>query len=136
MRGSASSNVCPYETHQRARILLSGAQLTTRAALELNGDSISRDNFVLPTLGPKLVSLAEELYDGKGLCVIRGINRLAYPVEDLTTVWLGIQAYVAERRGCQDHRGNMLGKSSLNAWGRVPRTCRRQISTDRAPKCT
>lgn len=78
-------------------------------ALELDGDLVNRDNFPLPTLGPKLDELSHDIHNGSGLCVIRGINPEDYSVEDLTIVWLGIQAYIADQRGCQDHRGNMLG---------------------------
>lgn len=77
-------------------------------SLELDGDLVNRDNFPLPTLGPKLDELSHDIHNGSGLCVIRGINPEDYSVEDLTIVWLGIQAYIADQRGCQDHRGNML----------------------------
>ncbi|KAI1461645.1 Clavaminate synthase-like protein [Annulohypoxylon moriforme] len=77
-------------------------------SLELDGGLVSRDNFPLPTLGSKLEELSQDLYNGMGLSVVRGINPDDYSVEDLTIVWLGIQAYIADQRGCQDHRGNML----------------------------
>ncbi|RYO99811.1 hypothetical protein DL764_006704 [Monosporascus ibericus] len=53
--------------------------------------------------------LSQDVYNGNGFCVIRGINKDDYSVEDLTVIWLGIQAYIADQRGRQDHRGNMLG---------------------------
>ncbi|KAI2470017.1 Clavaminate synthase-like protein [Annulohypoxylon bovei var. microspora] len=77
-------------------------------SLELDGDLVSRENFPLPTLGSKLEELSQDIYNGKGLCVVRGINPDDYSVEDQTIIWLGIQAYIADRRGCQDHHGNML----------------------------
>lgn len=77
-------------------------------SLEQDGDLVSRANFPLPTLGPKLYELSQDIYNGKGLCVVRGINPEEYSVEDLTIIWLGIQAYIADQRGCQDHLGNML----------------------------
>lgn len=51
------------------------------------------------------------MYDGKGFCVVRGIDPNAYAVEDLTLVYLGVQSYIADQRGRQDKRGNMLGMS-------------------------
>lgn len=78
-------------------------------ALELDGDLVSRDKFPLPTLGPKLEEVSQKIYNGIGLSVIRGINPSSHSVEDLTIIWLGIQAYIADQRGCQDDRGNMLG---------------------------
>ncbi|KAL7628687.1 hypothetical protein AAE478_000202 [Parahypoxylon ruwenzoriense] len=77
-------------------------------SLELDGNQVNRGNFPLPTLGPKLDKLSQDIYNGTGLCVVRGINPEEYSVEDLTIVWLGIQAYIADQRGCQDHKGNML----------------------------
>ncbi|KAH9902203.1 Clavaminate synthase-like protein [Xylariomycetidae sp. FL2044] len=77
-------------------------------ALELDGDLVNRDNFPLPTLGPKLEQLGQDLYHGKGLFVIRGVKPDDHSVEDQTIIWLGIQAYIADQRGRQDHRGNML----------------------------
>lgn len=67
-------------------------------------------NFPLPTLGPKLRELSHDVHSGKGFCVIRGLNPAAYSVEDLTLVYLGVQSYIAEQRGRQDKRGNMLGE--------------------------
>ncbi|KAI1447686.1 Clavaminate synthase-like protein [Annulohypoxylon stygium] len=77
-------------------------------SLELDGDLVSRDKFPLPTLGPKLEEVSQKIYNGIGLSVIRGINPSSHSVEDLTIIWLGIQAYIADQRGCQDDRGNML----------------------------
>ncbi|KAI1101101.1 Clavaminate synthase-like protein [Jackrogersella minutella] len=77
-------------------------------SLELDGDLVNRGNFPLPNLGSKLDKLSQDIHNGKGLCVVRGINPDDYSVEDLTIIWLGIQAYIADQRGCQDHRGNML----------------------------
>ncbi|CAJ2500997.1 Uu.00g038500.m01.CDS01 [Anthostomella pinea] len=74
----------------------------------LDGDLVNRDNFPLPTLGPKLEQLVRDIYEGQGFCVVRGINPNDYSVEDLTIIWLGVQAYIADQRGCQDDRGNML----------------------------
>lgn len=68
-------------------------------------------NFPLPTLGPKLGELSRDVHNGRGFCVIRGLNPAAYAVEDLTLAYLGVQSYIAEQRGRQDKRGNMLGQS-------------------------
>jgi len=75
-----------------------------------SGSLVSPLTFPLPTLGPKLVALRREIYEGKGFGVVRGVNPTAYSVEDLNLVYLGIQSYVAEQRGHQDRRGNMLGQ--------------------------
>jgi hypothetical protein len=66
--------------------------------------------FPLPTLGPKLKELSQDVHNGRGFCVIRGIDPATYSVEDLTLVYLGVQSYIAEQRGRQDKRGNMLSE--------------------------
>lgn len=67
-------------------------------------------SFPLPTLGRKLKALSNDVHNGRGFCVIRGIDPASYTVEDLTLVYLGIQSYIADQRGRQDKRGNMLGQ--------------------------
>ncbi|KAI1329625.1 Clavaminate synthase-like protein [Xylariaceae sp. FL0255] len=77
-------------------------------ALELDGTLVDQTNFPLPTLGSKLRGIGHDIYCGKGFHVIRGLEPQDHSVEDLTIIWLGIQAYIADLRGRQDHRGNML----------------------------
>lgn len=79
--------------------------------LGLDGDLVSRDNFPLPTLGPRLDGISRDVHNGKGFGVIRGLDPQKYSVEDLTVIHLGIQSYIASRHGRQDKRGNMLGLS-------------------------
>ncbi|KAI5466071.1 hypothetical protein BGZ63DRAFT_375231 [Mariannaea sp. PMI_226] len=76
--------------------------------LGLDGDLVSRDNFPLPTLGPRLDKIRRDVYNGKGFGVIRGLDPQKYSVEDLTVLHLGIQSYIANRHGRQDKKGNML----------------------------
>lgn len=83
--------------------------LTTRVAEELDGNDVSPDNFPLPTLGPKLKGLAQDVYNGRGFCVIRGLDVTKYSVEDSTMIWLGMQGYIARQQARQDKKGNMLG---------------------------
>jgi hypothetical protein len=84
--------------------------LTCSVALGQDGDLVEPANFPLPTLGPKLKALSGDVHSGKGFCVIRGIDPATYSVEDLTLAYLGVQSYIAEQRGRQDKRGNMLGQ--------------------------
>jgi hypothetical protein len=86
--------------------------LIYRAALDQDGDLVEPDSFPLPTLGTKLRELSRDVHNGRGFCVIRGINPASYSVEDLTLAYLGVQSYIAEQRGRQDKRGNMLGQCS------------------------
>ncbi|KAM6539283.1 hypothetical protein FALCPG4_001095 [Fusarium falciforme] len=77
-------------------------------ALGMDGDLVSRDNFPLPTLGPRLDEIRRDVHDGKGFGVIRGLDPHKYSIEDLTVMYLGIQSYIANRHGRQDRKGNML----------------------------
>jgi hypothetical protein len=76
--------------------------------LGLDGDMASPDTFPLPNLGPRLRKVRSEIYEGKGFGVIRGIDAQKYPVEDLTTIYLGVQSYISNLQGRQDKKGNML----------------------------
>ena len=63
----------------------------------------------------KLRALGQDVHFGKGFGVIRGLDRAAFSTEDLTLAYMGLQSYIAEQRGRQDKRGNMLGKSQVVA---------------------
>ncbi|OLN94313.1 hypothetical protein CCHL11_02947 [Colletotrichum chlorophyti] len=76
--------------------------------LGLDGDAVNRENFPLPTLGPVLDGIAHDVHHGRGFAVVRGIDPQQHSVEDLTVLYLGIQGYIANQRGRQDKRGNML----------------------------
>jgi hypothetical protein len=81
---------------------------------------VEASNFPLPTLGPVLRAVSRDLHEGKGFGVLRGINPKNYSVEDLTTIWLGLQSYIADQRGRQDKRGNMLGEHTVTqSWWRL-----------------
>ncbi|KAJ4113927.1 hypothetical protein NW768_011457 [Fusarium equiseti] len=77
-------------------------------ALGLDGDLICRENFPLPTLGPKLDVMRLDIYEGKGFGLIRGLDPKDYSTVDLTMIYLGIQSYIANRFGQQDGKGNVL----------------------------
>lgn len=49
-----------------------------------------------------------DVYEGRGFAIVRGLDPDVYALEDLTVVYLGISSYVGERRGKQDQRGSML----------------------------
>ncbi|KAG6058839.1 hypothetical protein E4U17_007438 [Claviceps sp. LM77 group G4] len=78
--------------------------------LGLDGDLVHRNNFQLPTLEGDLNHLRHEIHDGKGFGLIRGLEPQRYSVEDLTTIYLGLQSYIADLQGRQDKKGNMLGE--------------------------
>ncbi|KAH7417717.1 taurine catabolism dioxygenase TauD [Cadophora sp. MPI-SDFR-AT-0126] len=77
-------------------------------SLCLDGNLVDRSNFPLPRLQQTLGSLAEDIHNGKGFCILRGLEADRYCLEDSMIVFLGIQSYVAERWMRQDEVGNML----------------------------
>ncbi|KAG5974323.1 hypothetical protein E4U56_004835 [Claviceps arundinis] len=94
------------EADGRASILTQDEQSLTC----LDGDLVRRNNFQLPTLEGDLNHLRHEIHDGKGFGLIRGLEPQRYSVEDLTTIYLGLQSYIADLQGRQDKKGNMLGE--------------------------
>lgn len=78
------------------------------AELCLDGSEINKDNFDLPTLGPKLKSLQKDVYHGRGFTVLRGLDPNEYSSEDLTMIFIGISTYIGGRVGRQDKAGNCL----------------------------
>ncbi|KAK1755151.1 hypothetical protein QBC47DRAFT_210397 [Echria macrotheca] len=84
------------------------AALASYKSLGQDGDLVDPASFPLPTLGPKLWALSHDVHHGRGFGIVRGINPASYSVEDLSLIYLGIQSYIAEQRGRQDRRGNML----------------------------
>ena len=78
--------------------------------LGLDGNLVESNNFPLPDLKYTLRDLANDLYNGKGFCIIRGIEQGRYCMEDGMIVFLGIQSYIAEKRMRQDDAGNMVGE--------------------------
>ncbi len=81
-------------------------------ALGLHGDMVDKTKFPLPHLSEKLHAMRQEVYNGRGFALLRGIDVNQYSVDDLTIIYLGIQYHIGNRFGRQDKKGNMLGKCS------------------------
>ncbi|KAG6037543.1 hypothetical protein E4U41_004987 [Claviceps citrina] len=96
--------LCLTETHVREIEMA----LSSFKKLGLDGDLVCRQNFPLPTLERELNRVRDEVHSGRGFGLIRGLEPRRYCVEDLTTVYLGLQSYVANLQGRQDKKGNML----------------------------
>lgn len=80
------------------------------AALETHGDLVTQETFPLPTLRYVLQDLCNEVHNGKGFFVLRGLDPEKYSVEDGMVIFLGIQSYIAGQRARQDDSGNMIGR--------------------------
>ncbi|KAM5353110.1 hypothetical protein ACJ41O_003260 [Fusarium nematophilum] len=101
--------------------------------LGLDGDEVCKDNFPLPNLSRRLLRAgAETLHLGRGFVVIRGLDASKYTVEDSVTVFLGVASYIAEQRGLQDRKGNMLSHVTDSKQWTAPANLRHGIHTNGA----
>ncbi|KAI0551117.1 Clavaminate synthase-like protein [Xylaria curta] len=99
-------------------------------SLGLDGSEVTRENFPLPGLGPRLQDRAADIHRGSGLCIVRGLSSGRYSAEDNTIIFLGIASYVGSQRGVQTSKGAMLTHIyESNSWT-VPREKRHGIHTN------
>jgi hypothetical protein len=54
--------------------------------------------------------ICQDIYEGKGFDILRGLDPDDWSVEDVTIIYLGIANYIGETRGKQDQRGSMISK--------------------------
>ncbi|KAK7414352.1 hypothetical protein QQX98_006794 [Neonectria punicea] len=97
--------------------------------LGLDGGDVSHDNFPLPGLSRRLRACAETLYLGRGFFVARGLEISHYTVEDSVVIFLGLTSYIAEERGYQDRRGNILSHVTDSKQWTIPANRRHGIHT-------
>ncbi|KAK0643966.1 hypothetical protein B0T16DRAFT_332896 [Cercophora newfieldiana] len=67
---------------------------------------ISQNTFPLPTLHPKLREISNEIHNGHGFKVVRGIPVHLHTREENIIIYAGVSAHVAPIRGRQDHQYN------------------------------
>lgn len=78
--------------------------------LGLDGHEIRRENFPLPKLCAILKAAQGNIFNGRGVFVLRGLDPKDYSNPDQILIFLGISSYIAEKRGKQDRMGNVLCK--------------------------
>ena len=69
---------------------------------------ITPDTFPLPTLGPRLAALADELVNGRGVALLRGLERDRYSAEDASAIYFGVGVHLG-RPWPQNAKGHLLG---------------------------
>lgn len=69
---------------------------------------VTRDNFELPTLGDKLRAVRDEVRDGRGFALIRGLPIECYTLREAATAYFGIGAHMGSARS-QNSEGHVLG---------------------------
>lgn len=57
---------------------------------------VTQENFPLPTLGPKLQALANELENGTGAAMIKNMPVNDYSLEDIGIIYAGINSYIGQ----------------------------------------
>ncbi|KAI1097553.1 Clavaminate synthase-like protein [Jackrogersella minutella] len=65
---------------------------------------VNQETFPLPTLHSELRRLSDELHNGHGFFVIRGLRVDEYTREENIIIYAGISAHIAPKRGLQDSR--------------------------------
>ncbi len=71
-------------------------------------DQITRENFALPSLGPLLSDLREDLVGGLGFALIHGLQADRYSEEEAATIFFGLGAHIGNARS-QNAAGELLG---------------------------
>ena len=83
-----------------------------RAAVEatrgLPIEAIGPGDFILPTLGPKLLALRDELVEGRGFVLMRGLAIDGRPIEEAARTYWGIGGWIG-RAVSQNAMGHVLG---------------------------
>ncbi|KPM45634.1 hypothetical protein AK830_g919 [Neonectria ditissima] len=91
---------------------------------------INRDNFPLPTLGSPLDDMSEDLHNGKGFVIIRGLDSPTFSGDYDTIAFLGLSAYVAPQHGRQDQDGSMIVHILDANNASVPKELRQSVYTN------
>jgi hypothetical protein len=84
------------------------AAVATVRARGLDLADIRRADFPLPTLGPVLGRLREEVIGGRGFVLLRGMRVEDRPIAESATAYWGVCAYFGSARS-QNAKGHLLG---------------------------
>ncbi|MFN4088483.1 MAG: TauD/TfdA family dioxygenase [Alphaproteobacteria bacterium] len=69
---------------------------------------IGRADFPLPGLGPELLKIEDEIVNGRGFVLIRGIPVERYTIEEAARIYYGIGTWLGNARS-QNAKGHVLG---------------------------
>ena len=79
-----------------------------RGSAHIPIEAIGPADFTLPTLGPKLHTLRDEIIDGRGFVLVRGLDTDGWPIERTARTWWGLGAWFG-RAVSQNAMGHVLG---------------------------
>ena len=69
---------------------------------------ITKDDFPLPTVGPKLGAIFDDVLNGRGFALLRGLPVERWSIRQSATAYYGIGAYLGHARS-QNDKGHILG---------------------------
>lgn len=84
-------------------------------AKDLELFSFGRDDFPLPTLGPRLAGVAGELEEGRGCVLLKGMD-VSGPLDDVKLAYWGVGVHMG-RPVAQNARGDLIG--NIRDFGRA-----------------
>lgn len=76
-------------------------------ARRLDTFRFGRDDFPLPTLGPRLARIARSLDDGRGVALIRGLDLSGWDIETAKLVYWGLAVHLGEPLS-QNAKGELI----------------------------
>ncbi|MBX3499899.1 MAG: TauD/TfdA family dioxygenase [Alphaproteobacteria bacterium] len=97
--------IVPLSTDDLAEIVAATRPLVAR---EADIAAITAHDFPLPTLGPKLRAAREDLLEGRGFFLLRGLPLADWSMREAATAYFGIGAHLGNARS-QNARGHVLG---------------------------
>ncbi len=82
--------------------------LAPLVAREADIARLTRDDFPLPTLGPKLEKVCRDVMTGRGFALVRGLPVENWSIRQAATAYFGIGTYFGNARS-QNGKGHVLG---------------------------
>ena len=79
-----------------------------RATAHIPIEAIGPEAFPLPSLGPRLLALRDEIIDGRGFVLVRGLDIKGWSIERTARTWWGIGSWLG-RAVSQNAMGHVLG---------------------------
>ena len=84
------------------------AAVAQAAAVSDNWLEIGKDQFPLPTLGPRLKAIEAELIDGRGFVLLRGLPRERWTNDQMSLAYWGVGMHLG-KPWPQNAKGHLLG---------------------------
>ena len=84
------------------------AAIAPLVAREADIAKITQADFPLPTLGPKLTALCNDVIHGRGFALMRGLPVERYSIRESATAYFGVGTYFGNARS-QNAKGHVLG---------------------------